>query len=137
MGIVGIAIIRRAKRHNGLEARRSQRGDLQGVEPAPGNADHADGAAAPGLLAQPFDYVKRIQMFPLAVFVGKDAVGVPGPANVDADRSVAMPGVIAVHWLVPQTHEVALAIRKVFEDGYPYIFDLIDVVRKFLDDVHG
>ena len=49
--VVGIAVVGRAQGDDGLQLRRPPRRHLQAVEAAPGDADHAAGPRAPGLLA--------------------------------------------------------------------------------------
>src|SRR6185369_160492 len=55
MDVVGVAVVRRAESDDGLQRRGPQGGDLQSVEAAPGDAGHADIAAAPALARQPVD----------------------------------------------------------------------------------
>jgi hypothetical protein len=160
MRIVGIAVVGRAQGDDRLQGRRPQGGDLQRVEAAPRDADHADGAAAPGLAGDPVDHDEGVLMLLGGVFVAQQAVGIARAADVDADRGVAVAGVVAVHRLVAQPRQVALAIRQVFEHrryrpvvrrhrqpdargepdavGHrdPDVLDLLEGAGKLVDDRH-
>jgi hypothetical protein len=50
------------------------RGDLQRVEAAPGNAEHADLAGAPALPRDPGDDFQRVVLLLLRVFIEHQAV---------------------------------------------------------------
>jgi hypothetical protein len=63
MDVVGIAVIGGAQRDDGAERLGLPRGDLQAVEPAPADPDHADLAGAPGLRGEPFDHGERVILF--------------------------------------------------------------------------
>ena len=56
--VVGVAVVGRAEGDDRLQRRRPAGGDLQAVEPAPRDADHADLAAAPRLLGEPRDHLQ-------------------------------------------------------------------------------
>ena len=58
--VVGVAVVGRAQRDDRLQRRRAVGGDLQRVEPAPRDADHADRAGAPRLLGDPGDHLARV-----------------------------------------------------------------------------
>ena len=116
MDVVGVAVVGGADGNYGFERGRAQRGDLKRVEPAPGLAHHADGAIAPGLLAQPADDLNRVVQFLREIFVFQQAIGLAGAAHIDADGCVAVRGEIAVHRLVATTRAVALAVGDIFED---------------------
>ena len=55
--VVRVAVVTRAHRDHGLQGGRPARRDLQPVEAAPGDADHAHRSAAPGLLGEPGDHL--------------------------------------------------------------------------------
>ena len=69
MDVVGIAVVGRAERDHRLQLRRPARGDLQPVEAAPGDADHADAAGAPGLAREPGDDLEGVVLLLLQIFV--------------------------------------------------------------------
>ena len=74
--VVGVAVVAGAHRDDGLQRRRAARGDLQAVEAAPGDAEHADRAAAPRLRGQPGDDLDRVLLLLGQVLVLDDPVGV-------------------------------------------------------------
>ena len=159
--VVGVAVVGRAQRDDGLERRRLQGRDLQGVEAAPRDAEHADRAAAPWLAGEPVDHLQRIVEFRLAVFVGEHALGVAAAADVDAHRGVAVPGEVRVGERVALTRSVTLAIGQILQQrghrcsfgvlGQPYkrckpravlqqdrrVLDLADRAGKGRDDQDG
>ncbi len=117
MRIAGIAVVGGAGGDDGLQRGRPARRDLQAVEAAPGDADHADIAAAPGLLGQPGDDLQRIVLLALHILVFDQALGIAGAGNVDPRRGIAVgrePHMLAV---VAQPRSVAAAIGQVFEDA--------------------
>src|SRR5258708_16017916 len=63
MNVVAIAIVRRGDGDDSLERRRPARRPLQPVEPAPGDADHPDGARAPRLGDDPGDHLHGVVLF--------------------------------------------------------------------------
>ena len=117
VAVVGIAVVGRAAGDDGLQGRRAVAGDLQGVEAAPGNAHHADRAAAPGLGGEPGDDLDRVALLLRQVFVEQQAVRIAGAAHVDADGGIAMPGEVGMHLPVAQHRSVPSPIGQVFEDG--------------------
>ncbi len=72
--VVAIAVVGRADRDDRLQRRRAARGDLQRVEPAPGDPHHADRAAAPRLRRQPRDHLQRVVLLLPGVFVEQQPV---------------------------------------------------------------
>ena len=71
--IVGVAIIRRVARHDGLQRRWAPRRDLQAVEAGPRVARHPDGSRAPRLRGDPRDRVDTVKRLLLGVLVGAEA----------------------------------------------------------------
>ena len=71
--VVGVAIIRRVARHDGLQRRWAPRRDLQAVEAGPRVARHPDGARAPRLRGDPRDRVDTVKRLLLGVLVGAEA----------------------------------------------------------------
>src|SRR5262249_301872 len=65
---------------------------------------------------KPGDDGERILLFLLGVLVAYQSLGIARAANVDTNTGVAVPGEIMVHGRVAATHEIALAIGKVFEE---------------------
>jgi hypothetical protein len=159
--IVGVAIVGRAQRHDGLERRRLQGRDLQGVEAAPGDAEHADRAAAPWLAGEPGNHLQRIVELGLAVFVDKHALGFAAAADVDAYRGVAVAREVRMGERVALTRAVTLAVGQILQQrghrirlgvlGQPdaggesravlqrdrRVLDLADRTRKGRDDQDG
>ena len=115
--VVGVAVVGRAERDDGLQGRRPARGDLEPVEPAPGDADHADGAAAPGLGRDPGDHLEGVVLFLFQILVPHEAVGLAVAAHVDPDAGVAVAGEVGVGQLVTVGRTVALAIGDVLQDA--------------------
>ena len=83
--VVAIPVVGRADRDDRLQRRRAARRDLQRVEPAPGNAHHADGAIAPGLRRQPRDDLERVVLLLLGVLIGQQAVRFAAASDIDTD----------------------------------------------------
>ena len=86
------------------------------VEAAPGNAHHADLAAAPGLRSRPGDDVAGVLQFLLGVFVLHQPVGIAVAAHVDAQAGIAVAGEIRMGQRVARRRAVALAVGQVLED---------------------
>ena len=84
MDIVAVAVVGGAQGDDGLERGWTQRRHLQGVEAAPGNAHHANRAAAPTLPGQPGDDFDRIKQLLLRVLVMHQAIGDKAQQDVDA-----------------------------------------------------
>ena len=84
VAVVGIAVVGRAGGDDRLQRRRPVARDLQRVEAAPGDAHHADRAAAPGLRGEPGDHLDGVGLLLRQIFVGEQAVGIAGAAHVDA-----------------------------------------------------
>ena len=115
--VVGVAVVAGAHRDDRLQRRRAARGDLQAVEAAPGDAEHADRAAAPRLLGQPRDDVDGVLLLLGQVLVLDDPVGVAGAAQVDPHARVPVAGEVGVVVGVAAGEGVALAVGQVLEDG--------------------
>ncbi len=96
MHVVAIAVVGRAQRDDRLERRWPARRDLQRVEAAPRDAEHADHARAPWLGRQPGDDLERVVLLLLAVLVGQHTVGLAAAADVDAHRGIAVSSEIGV-----------------------------------------
>ena len=99
------------------QARRSSRGDLEGVEPAPGDAHHPGAPVAPGLRGDPGQHLLGVAQLLLEVLVGEHALGVAAAAQVDPDARVAVSREVGVVDRVPDRGEVALAVRDELQDG--------------------
>ncbi len=115
--VVGVAVDGRAAGDDGLQRRRLAKRGLQAVEAAPGDADHADGAAAPGLLRQPGDDLAGVVLLLLQILVAQQAVGIAATADVDAGADIALRGHPGLLVVVAQPGAVAAAIGDVFEDS--------------------
>jgi hypothetical protein len=98
-----------------LKAGGPARRHLQGIEAAPGDAEHADRAAAPGLASEPGDHLQCIVLLLLHVFVRDQPVAVAGAPDVDARTGIAVAGEVVVHGIVAQPHGIALAIGQIFQ----------------------
>ena len=115
VNVVAEAVVGGAQGDDGFEAWRTARGDLQAVEATPGNAHHADLAAAPGLLHQPGNHGFGIGQLLLGVFVEHDAVRVTVAAHVHPHAGVAVACQVGVGQGVAHDGAVALAVGQVFE----------------------
>ncbi len=114
--VVGIAVVGRAERDDGLQRGRAKGRDLQPVEPAPGDADHAHLPVTPGLIGDPGDGVAAVLQLLRQVFVLHQPLGVPCPAQVQPHHRIAVPGQIGLHRGVAQHRVIVLAVGDVFED---------------------
>ena len=85
----------RSKR-GAVHCRRAARGNLQSVEPAPGNSHHSNRAVAPALSRQPSNHLQAIVLFLLGVLVEQQAGQFTAAAKVDADAGVAVTGQIRI-----------------------------------------
>ena len=115
--VVGVAVVARAHGDHGLERRRPQRRDLQPVEAAPGDPDHAHVAGAPRLGGEPLDHLDSVGLLDGQVLVEHDAVGVAAAAQVDAHAGVAVAGEVGMVVGVAPGERVALSVGQVLEDG--------------------
>ena len=89
--VVVVAVVRGVDRHDRVECRRAQAGDLERVEARPGRAVHPDAAVRPLLLRQPRDHLADVVELGRRVLVGRDPFGRAGPADVEpADREAAL-----------------------------------------------
>ena len=114
--VVGVAVVRRAVRDDRGQRGRTQGRDLEGVEPAPGAADHADLAGAPGLRRDPRDQLLAVVELLRRVLVVHQPVGIAGAAHVDAEARVAVAGEVAVHRIVGGPRRIPLAVRQVRQE---------------------
>ncbi len=114
--VVGIAVIGGADRHHRLQRGRLKRGQLQAVEPAPGNADDAHAAIAPRLIRDPGDHVAAVLQLDLGVLIGHDAFGFAGAAQIDTDIGVSPGGKPRCAGVIAFQRLVVLAVGNVFED---------------------
>ena len=116
MDIVGITVIGRTERDDGLQRRWPAGRDLKPVEAAPGNANHPDGTRTPGLSRQPVDDRQAVILFLKQIFPLAYPVAVAGPAHVDAHPGIAMAGEVRMGQVVAGDRAVALAIGQIFQD---------------------
>jgi hypothetical protein len=116
VNVVGIAIIRRAQRDDGLERFGPACSDLQSVEAAPGDADHADRAGAPFLLSEPGDHLEPVVLLLLGILVVENAVAVTRATDIDTHARVAETGIVGMGIGVPLGGSVTLAIGQILED---------------------
>ena len=88
--VIGIAIVGRTQAHNGLQRRRLSRRHLQRIEAAPGDAHHADRAAAPGLAGDPCNGLHGISLFLRQVFIADEALGIARTSDIKAHAGIAV-----------------------------------------------
>jgi hypothetical protein len=121
--VVGVAIVRRAERDDRREAGRPARGNLERVEPAPGDAPHAELAVAPGLRAEPGEHLEHVLLLLLGVLVGQHPVGLPRAAHVHPHGRVAEPREVGLAGGVADRRAVRLAVGEELEDrGHRLVF---------------
>ncbi len=159
--VVGIAVVRRADGDDSLERRRLQGGDLQAVEAAPRDADHADAAIAPRLVDDPGDGVAAVLELLGQVLVQHQPLAVAGAAQVEPHIGIAVAGQVVAGPVVLRPAEVGLAVGDVFQDRrhrrglgalrqpdlcaeaaavrhrHVDVLDLAHGVRQVGDDLHG
>ncbi len=114
--VVGVAVVGGADGDDCPQRLRPKRGDLQAVEPAPGDADHPHRSRAPRLRGKPVDDLHPVVELLLEVFVGENAVGLPASPEVHAHRGIAEPGDIWVMADVALCGEIALSVGDVLEN---------------------
>ena len=114
--VVGVTVVGRHEGDDRLQRRRSQRRHLQAVEARPGDAGHANVAAAPGLRREPGDHLADVAVLLHGVLVVDQAVRVAGAAQVDTDAGVAVAGPVGVDVPIALA-AVGQAVRAGFEDG--------------------
>ena len=83
--VVRVAIVGRARADHSGERGRTQRCDLQRVEPAPRQSAQPDPAVAPRLCSEPRDHVDSVLQLGGEVLVVKEAVGVATARDRDAE----------------------------------------------------
>ena len=116
MDVVGVAVVCRHQRHDRLEPGRAERGELEGVEPAPRDAPHSEVAVAPRLLAKPGHHLEAVRVLLLRVLVRDEAVRLAGAAHVDPHRRVAEPRDVRLPARIANRGPVHLAVREELED---------------------
>lgn len=99
-----------AERDNGLQRRRLAGGDLQRIEPAPGNARHPDIAGRPRLAGEPGDDVLGIVLLQLGIFVGQDALRVSRAPDINPTTGKAMTRHVRVHLQIAEHRTIATTI---------------------------
>jgi hypothetical protein len=116
--VVGVAAIRRVDRDDRFEGGRTERGNLQRVEPGIGGPVHPHVAVGPVLVSQPFDRRHVILELPIRVLVFCDAFGRSRAAHVGAaDCEPALVAQTPVDR--GRVGEVVLAVRTGLEDHRP------------------
>ncbi len=115
--VVRIAVVGGAERHDRLEARRAERGELERVEATPGDPPHANASVAPRLRAEPGNHLEAVRVLLLRVLVRDEAVRLAGAAHVDPDRRVAEAGHVRLPLCVADRRAVHLPVREELEHG--------------------
>ena len=115
--VVRMAVHGGAAGDDRLQRRRAACGELQPVEPAPGDPDHPDVAVAPRLARDPGDDCLAVRELLLRVLVVEEPVRIPGAGDVDPDAGVAGRGEHRMGGGVARRGPVALAVGQVFQDG--------------------
>ena len=116
--VVGIAVVCGAERDHRLQCGRAAGCDLEAVEAAPGDPEHAHGARAPGLGRDPGDGLDSVVQLLFEVLVEEDPVRLAGSAQVDAHAGVPVPGEVGVHGGVAPPGPVVLPVGDVLEDRW-------------------
>ena len=116
VAVVGVAAVGEVHGTDRRQRRRAQHRDLERVEAAVRGAEHADLAVAPGLLGQPGDRRRAVELLLPAVLVEGRALRVAGAAHVDARDDEAPFGQVAVA-PVALPARVVLAVWQVLEQG--------------------
>ncbi len=160
MDVIGIAVVGGAHRDHRLQLGRLQRGDLQRIEAAPGDAHHAHRAVAPGLLGDPLQHLAAVVLLPGQVLVLEHTFRLAGPAQIGAHAGIAVSREIGMRDRIPHGLEVPLAVGDKLENGRhriplgafgqpdaggepdavgqrdPHVLQLADAMRKRGDDLH-
>src|SRR3546814_13022912 len=87
------------------------------MEAAPGDAEHADAAGAPGLGGEPGDDLDAVGKLLRQVLVLHQSVGLAVAADVHPHTGVAPRGGQGLYALVARRGRVALAVGDVFPAG--------------------
>ena len=116
MHIIGVTIDGGGNRDHGFQRRRTPRRDLQAVEAAPRNTDHADRAVAPILRRQPGDDLHRIILFAAVILVLDQAFAIARTGNVNARRGVTVSGEPVMRLVIADAGTVAAAVGDILED---------------------
>ena len=114
--VVGIPVIRRARRDYGFQRWRPKRRDLQPIEAAPGDAGHSDRAGAPFLRCEPGDDVNAVLEFLLEILVFQEALGVAAAPQVYPRTRISVSCPEAVSSIIAEACVIAAAIRNIFQD---------------------
>ena len=114
--VVGVAIHGRAAGHDRLQRRRAAEGELQSVEPAPGDTDHADIAIAPWLARNPGDHLFLVRELLLRILVVEEAVRVPGTGDVDPNAGIARRSEDRMGGGIARRGAVTPAVRQVLQN---------------------
>ena len=115
--VIRVAVHGGAAGDDRLQRRRTAKGELQPVEPAPGDPDHADVAVAPRLARDPGDHLLSVAELLLRILVVEDAVRIPGAGDVDPDAGIARRGEHRMGGGVARRGAVTLSIRQIFQNG--------------------
>ncbi len=116
MDVVVVAVDRRGDADDGLERLRPKGCHLQRVEPAPGDAHHADGAGAPGLRRDPVEHLAGLASSLGEYSSSNRPVALPAALDVDAHAGISGCREDRVIGHVARRRAVAFTIRDVFED---------------------
>ncbi len=114
--VVFVEIVGGAAGDDGLQRLRLPGGDLQPVEPAPGDPEHAHVAIAPGLRGDPVDDRHAVGQLVFGVFIHQNAVGLAAADHVHAHAGIAVAGEVGVVDLVAPAGQIALAVGQIFEN---------------------
>ena len=95
--VVLVEVVGGADGDDGLEGRRISHREVDRIEAAPRDAEHAHIAIGEGLLGKPIDDDFAVVVFLVGVFVGDQAaLAVSGAAHIDAGDDVAAPNEVGV-----------------------------------------
>ena len=122
VNVVGVAVVGRAQRNDGLQALGLARRHLQTIKAAPGDTHHADAPGTPWLRTQPGDDRFGVLQLLLGVLVVHQALRVAIAAHVHTDAGVAVAGQVGVREGVAHDGAVALAVGQVLQDGRYRVF---------------
>ena len=101
MHVLEVEVLGRHHRDEGFERRRVAGRHLDGIEAAPGDAEHADVAVGPVLLRQPVDHFLAVVELDVGVLVGnRVSLTVAGATNIDPRHDVTVIEEIGVHRVI-------------------------------------
>ena len=115
--VVRVAIHGGAAGDDRLQRRWAAKGELQAVEPAPGDSDHSDVAVAPRLARDPGNDRLSVAELLLRVLVVEDAVRIPGARDIDPDAGIARRGEYRMGGGVARRGAVTPAVRQILQNG--------------------